>query len=437
MRRRLRPYTESADLPSFRIEGEVTPNAERHENTGLVRHPATFSQSKLDGDACRVVQKLERAGFEAYLVGGCVRDHLLDGNPKDYDIATSARPEDVRNLFRNCRIIGRRFRLAHVLFSGGKVIEVATFRRSPQVHDDGDEAPELLIRNDNAFGEAHEDALRRDFTINALFYDLEHHQILDWHAGMADIESQSIRTIGDPSVRFREDPIRILRAIKFAGRLNLGIHPDVYDAMIVHRDELAKAAKPRVFEEILRLLRHGGSARAMWLLWETGCMGVLLPELSSFLDDDDGPDGAVARFYRRLRVLDARIKAQGVPDDIVLFALLLWEPLPEALDGTKDALKDTHDFLEPLVHKLAMPRRISDGIARILATIPKMMKGGAKKAGHQELAESALTVLEVDLETRGIDLARLGNMRETIATLPRRPPPLARARRGGGGTRHP
>src|SRR4051794_8159775 len=191
-----------------------------------VRHDAGFDEDRVDPDAQKVVRRLTRHGFEAYLVGGGVRDLLLDRRPKDFDIATDARPEDVRSLFRNSRIIGRRFRLVHVLFGGGKVIEVATFRRTPTLDVDPLEANgsavadvDLLIRSDNAFGEAHEDAVRRDFTINALFYDLERGQILDWVGGMRDIERRVVRTIGDPETRFREDPVRILRAIKFAARL--------------------------------------------------------------------------------------------------------------------------------------------------------------------------------------------------------------------------
>jgi poly(A) polymerase len=411
-------------MPSFRVEGEEAPRGERHLNTGLVRHGANFAPGKLDADACRVVERLEKAGFEAYLVGGCIRDILLDGNPKDFDIATSARPEDVRRLFRNCRIIGRRFRLAHVLFSAGKVVEVATFRRNPQTPtaDDATEDSELFIRNDNAFGDAHEDALRRDFTINALFYDLANNQVLDWCNGMEDIATRSIRTIGDPSVRFREDPIRILRAMKFAGRLGLGIHADVYDAMIAHRDELAKSAKARVFEEILRLMRHAGAARAMWLFWETGCMSVLLPELSSFLDDDDS---AAERFFRRLRALDERQKAGQSYDDVALITMLFWEALSETLSGSRDVLRDTHDFLDPIIARIAMPRRIADGIARILGMIPRLTKG-TKRIAQPDTAALALSVLEIDYQTRGMDTARLQPMRHAIEEAQRNAPPRAR-----------
>src|SRR5580704_10113393 len=293
------------DLPSYTVEDVVEPAPqetrrrrdplERHAGTGLVRHDVVFGDDRIDPDAAKVVRRLERSGCQAYLVGGCVRDLLLGSKPKDFDVATNARPEDVRALFRNCRIIGRRFRLAHILFGGGKVIEVATFRRNPAVEPPEDDASEpfddLLIRSDNVFGEAHEDALRRDFTMNALFYDLDRQQVLDWCGGMQDVRRRTIHTIGEPIVRFREDPIRILRAIRFAARLDLGIAPDVYDAMVSTREDLAKAARPRVFEEILRLLRGRAAHRSMWLLWETGALSVVLPEIAAFLDDEEGTGG--------------------------------------------------------------------------------------------------------------------------------------------------
>ena len=212
-----------------------------------VRYEVTLDDSAIDPDVQKVLRRLVRHGFEAYAVGGCVRDLLLGRRPKDFDVCTSARPEDVRDLFRNSRIIGRRFRLVHVLFQGGKVIEVATFRKNPKEETDGaEEGAELLIRSDNVFGEAHEDAVRRDFTMNALFYDIEAREILDWVGGMEDLRRSVVHTIGDPETRFREDPVRILRALKFAGRLGFGMTPEIYDAVVACRESLQLAARPRV-----------------------------------------------------------------------------------------------------------------------------------------------------------------------------------------------
>ena len=388
------------ELPSFRVEPSDDERelrtksiAERHAQTGLVRHDAFLEESSIDPDAAKVVRRLERHGFQAYLVGGCIRDLLLGGRPKDFDIATSARPEDVRALFRNCRIIGRRFRLAHVLFGGGKVIEVATFRRNPQ---EIDEESDLLIRSDNVFGEAHEDAIRRDFTINALFYDLDRRQVLDWCGGMEDIVKRTIRTIGEPSVRFREDPVRILRAIKFAARLDLGIEHDVYDAMISHRDDLARAARPRVFEEVLRLLRHGCSHRAMWITWESGVMAVLMPELAAFLDDEESHPEAVARFWRQLDALDRMTHARGPIDDVVLMTTLFYEPLQEAIAGSRDRMRAASDFLVPIAERVALPRRLADGLRRIVVLLPRLRAGRAPRAGrNSEIITLATRVGEI------------------------------------------
>ncbi len=396
---------------------------ERHAGTGLVRHDAPLAEDKIDADAAKVVRRLVRSGYQAYLVGGCVRDLLLNGKPKDFDIATDARPDDVRGLFRNCRVIGRRFRLAHVLYGGGKVIEVATFRRNPITTGPEEDAPDplddLLIRNDNVFGEAHEDALRRDFTINALFYDLDRRQVLDWCGGMADVAGRTIHTIGEPSIRFREDPVRILRAIKFAARLDLGIAPDVYDAMVACRDELAKAARPRIFEEILRLMRGGAAHRSMWLLWESGAMAVLMPELAAFVDDDEATDGGGERFWRKLDAIDRKTKELGRPlDDIVLWTSLLQEPLAEACVGERDVIRAAYDFLEPIIARVAMPRRIADALRRIVAMLPRLATGKAGRFARTELLGLALDVLEIDLMARDRPIDIVEGMREA-SDLPR------------------
>lgn len=369
------------------------------------RVDAGFDQSRVDPDAQKVVRRLTRHGFQAYLVGGGVRDLLLDRRPKDFDIATDARPEDVRRLFRNSRIIGRRFRLVHVLFGGGKVIEVATFRRSPIIDADAlDATPgdvDLLIRSDNAFGEAHEDALRRDFTINALFYDLDAGQILDWVGGMADIERRVVRTIGEPETRFREDPVRMLRAIKFAARLDLGIDPDVYDAMVFTRATLARAARPRVFEEIMRLLRGGGAHRSIWLAWELGILSVLLPELATFLDDDTG-HGPASRVWKLLAEVDRRTIDRGAPfDDIVLSTLLLLEPMREACEGERDRVAAAYGFLDPVIARLAMSRRVADAVRRIVSILPRLGTSRAGRFARSGLADLATQIYEIERAARG------------------------------------
>ncbi len=409
------------DLPSFTMEGPAEPSppaADRHQGTGLVRHTVSLDEAKIDADAAKVVRRLERAGFQAYLVGGCVRDLLLGGKPKDFDIATSARPDDVRGLFRNCRVIGRRFRLAHVLFGGGKVVEVATFRKSPQnelPEEDAEALDDLLIRSDNVFGDAHEDALRRDFTINALFYDIDRREVLDWCGGMKDIEGRTVDTIGEPEVRFREDPVRILRAVKFAARLDLGITPAVYDAMVFSRQELSRAARPRLFEEMSRLARGQATHRAMWLFWEVGAMAVLLPELASYLDDDEAIGGGAEVFYRRMSAIDRLTSRLGKPlDDLVIWSAVLAEPLGEATEGAKDVLVAAHEFLAPIVARVAMPRRISDGIGRIAAALPRLRQGKVARLAKSDIVLQALDVLEIEAIARGTKTDAVAAMRAEV-----------------------
>ncbi|HVV84696.1 MAG TPA: polynucleotide adenylyltransferase PcnB, partial [Kofleriaceae bacterium] len=253
-----------------------------------------LDRALIDPDADRVVRRLARGGFKAYLVGGCVRDLLVGRTPKDFDVATSATPNEVRALFRNCRIIGRRFRLAHVFF-GPKIIETSTFRANPREDEDADE--DLLIRRDNVFGTETEDARRRDFTINGLFYDVEEERVIDHVSGLDDLAARMVRTIGDPDIRFREDPVRILRAIKFAARLDFQIEPATYAALLRQRGEISKCAAPRVVEEIYRLLRGGAARRSIELLVETGVLDVLSPQLAALYaasgDDDGGEDAEV------------------------------------------------------------------------------------------------------------------------------------------------
>ncbi|ACY18524.1 poly(A) polymerase [Haliangium ochraceum DSM 14365] len=250
----------------------MLPLARRDNGCNAMR----LDPARIDADADRVVRRLTRHGHKAYLVGGCVRDLLLDRNPKDFDVATSATPNQIRDIFRNCRIIGRRFRLAHVFF-GDKIIETSTFRASPKHDDEG----ELLIRHDNVFGSATEDARRRDFTINGLFYDVRAEEVIDYVGGADDLDSRLVRTIGDPDIRFREDPVRMLRAIKFAARLGFDIEEQTYEALVRHRDEIRKCSPVRVGEEVYRLLRGGAARRSMELLHETGIDVVLSGRLAA------------------------------------------------------------------------------------------------------------------------------------------------------------
>jgi len=358
-----------------------------------VRYRVDIEDARLDIDALKVVRRLVRHGYEAYLVGGGVRDLLLECKPKDFDVATAARPEQVRRLFRNSRIIGRRFRLVHVIFGAHKIIEVATFRRNPDAENDGDE---LLIRSDNAFGHAHEDAIRRDLTINGLLYDVETKEVLDFVGGMPDVRQRMVRTIGDPRIRFLEDPVRMLRAIKFCARLDLGIVPDLYDAIVLNRETIMDVARPRLLEELLKLMRCGASHRAMWLFWETGLMHVIMPEVGTLLDDAPASSRPFGRFWAMLREVDRRTASRGQPlHDIALMAVLMLEPMSEVVDGARDRTSAAYDFVDPVFQRMAVPRRMSDGVCRIVSLIPKLQAGKPGRFARTELFKIASEVLSI------------------------------------------
>jgi poly(A) polymerase len=281
--------------------------------------------------------RLQSAGYLAYMVGGSVRDLLLDRVPKDFDVATNARPQEIRRLFRNARIIGRRFRLVHILF-GDVIVEVSTFRSEPKVGENADaqeksakpdstDAAEpareskLLITSDNNFGTPVEDAFRRDFTVNALFYNIEDFSILDYVGGIDDLRHRVLRTIGDPHVRFHEDPVRMLRACELAGRLAFTIDPETQRAIHDCRRELEKASTARVTEELVALLRCMSAGAAMQWMLELGLLEVMLPEAYAMVS---AAERGLGDFGRLLPTLDRKV-ASGVPvsDGALLAALLL------------------------------------------------------------------------------------------------------------------
>jgi len=271
-------------------------------------HP--ISRSRLDPDALKVLCRLHQHNRLAYLVGGSVRDLLLGRQPKDFDISTSAHPYEIKRLFRNCWIIGRRFRLAHVKF-GPKTIEVATFRRKvPPAAEHAPGVTELapnvrVMRHDNSFGTPEEDAFRRDFTLNALFYDIATFSLIDYTGGLADLRAGVIRCIGDPDERFAEDPVRMLRAVALQARLDFRIDPPVLDAIERKRLEMARSAPPRLIEEFYKILRTGVSARTFRGLREIGLLEGVAPELQFRASEG---------LWQSLAELDAYRRQSSVPD---------------------------------------------------------------------------------------------------------------------------
>jgi len=334
-------------------EVKAAPPAER-------KSPPEIADERLDPDAVKVVRRLRRAGFTAYLVGGCVRDLLLGMQPKDFDVATSAHPNQVKETFRNSRLIGRRFRLAHVYFRGGKIIEVSTFRKSP-LDELADLPQDLLIRHDNVFGSAEEDARRRDFTINGLFYDVDEGRVVDHVGGKADLAQRLVHTIGNPDVRMREDPVRILRAIRFAAKCGLRIEPETLVAMKKHVAEIPRCAPPRVLEEVLKLLRNGASRRCLELLRDVGALRVLLPPVADHLERHGAEEAA--RHLRALDALDAHVRAGEIPSDAVLLATLLAPLPPAAGEAVAEAPEPPPDELDELDEELSELSRELDEAA--------------------------------------------------------------------------
>ena len=238
----------------------------------LSRSQHTLSRKQIDPDPLRVLYRLKSAGFKGYLVGGGVRDLLLDRRPKDFDIGTDASPQQVKKLFRNCFIIGRRFRLCHVRF-GMKVVEVATFRKKAEP-----EQGDTIVRRDNTFGTPEEDAFRRDFTINALFYDIADFSIIDYTGGIEDLEAKRVRVIGDPDERFREDPVRMMRAVAIACRLGFRIDREGQEAIRARRGEIVKSSHVRILDEIYKILRQGAARPTFEQLYATGLLAYIFPE---------------------------------------------------------------------------------------------------------------------------------------------------------------
>ncbi len=284
----------------------------------LERAEHSVSRREIDPDVVKILYRLIRAGHAAYLVGGGVRDLMLGRRPKDFDVATSAHPQEVRELFRNSRLIGRRFRLVHVFF-GPKNIEVATFRRRSEEIS----AEEPLIRHDNTFGTAEEDAFRRDFTVNSLFYDPQTFRVIDYTGGVRDLRARLIRTVGDPDLRMPEDPVRMMRAVRFAARLGFEIEPATRAAIERHRTDLLKASMPRLVEETYRTIGQTGAARAILLMEELGLLEQLMPWLSAHLKTWTGSLES-SPTVRNLGALGERIAAGESPGhEFVLAAMLL------------------------------------------------------------------------------------------------------------------
>lgn len=331
----------------------------------IPRDQHTISRKDISPNALRVLYRLRESGFGAYLVGGAVRDLLVGGHPKDFDVATSATPEEVKALFRNCRLIGRRFRLAHVVF-GREIIEVATFRANV---DDGSGDRELdngrLVR-DNVYGTIEDDAIRRDFTCNALYYAIEDFSVRDYCGGFEDVQARLMKLIGDPELRYQEDPVRMLRAVRLAAKLNFDIEASTAEPIPRLAGLLSEAAPARLFEEILKLFLSGHGVASFQGLERYGLLGALFPESAAALKSNRS--GALrAMVLEGLRNTDARVANDEPVSPAFLFALLLWPAFCRTLMGLQaqgvqpeDAQRRAADRVTlHQLERVALPRRFS------------------------------------------------------------------------------
>ncbi len=302
-----------------------------------------ISRRFISPNALRVLYRLNEAGHEAYLVGGAVRDLLLGGRPKDFDVATDATPDEVRRLFRNCRLIGRRFRLAHVIF-GPEIIEVATFRgnEAAEVGEGERHVVDGMIVRDNVWGTIEDDALRRDFTANSLYYTVADFSVRDWTGGYEDVRHRVLRLIGDPATRYREDPVRMLRAVRLAAKLGFRIDDAAWEAIFALAPLIAESSPARLFDELLKLFMGGHATESMRWLEASGLFHELFPGTARALERS-GELKVPPLIERALEGTDARI-AEGRPvTPAFLLAALLWPALEAALSEDAMAHRDMHD----------------------------------------------------------------------------------------------
>jgi poly(A) polymerase len=376
--------------------------------TILPRDQHGISRRNVSEHALKVLYRLNKAGFEAYMVGGGVRDLLLGREPKDFDVATDARPEEVRRLFGNCRLIGRRFRLAHVRF-GHDVIEVATFRALAgpeheavvdEEDEDGDQDRRFSrddrdreldeggrILRDNVYGSLEEDAFRRDFTVNALYYNIADFSVVDYVGGVADLKAGLLRLIGDPEARYREDPVRMLRAIRFAAKLGFRIERGTEKPIAKLAPLLRDIPAARLYEEVNKMFLAGVGVQTFELLRKHGLFGELFPQTEEALAREEG-NFPITFLARALKNTDDRVAADKAVTPAFLYAALLWEPvrlraaeLVAKGENDYEALKRAGDEIcAEQVQRVALPRRFSTPMREIFELQPRFESTQGKRA---------------------------------------------------------
>jgi poly(A) polymerase len=354
----------------------------------IPRSEHTISRANVSSNALKVLYRLKNAGYAAFLVGGGVRDLLLDRHPKDFDVVTDAHPEDVKNLFRNCRLIGRRFRLAHVRF-GREIIEVATFRATNVADDDEDRVHSDTGRiiTDNVYGTIEEDIWRRDFTVNALYYNIADFSVWDYTSGLEDIRDRQLRLIGDPATRYREDPVRMLRAVRFAATLDFDIAAEARAPIRELAPLLADVPPARLYEELLKLFHTGHARRALDMLVEYDLVRFLFPGTAEVLEGE-GREHALALMRLGLEGTDARIASDKPVTPMFLFAVLLWPAIHQRalqwLERGRNELEALAEASQEIVTAqqvhVSLPKRFSMPMREIIVMQRRFMSRSGLRA---------------------------------------------------------
>ena len=352
----------------------------------IPRAAHNVSRDDISKSALKVLYRLHKSGYQAFLVGGCVRDAMLGLHPKDFDVATNATPEEVRALFGNCRLIGRRFRLAHVRF-GREIIEVATFRAAAnESHDDHAHDEEGRIVRDNVYGTIEDDVWRRDFTCNSLYYNIADFSIWDYTGGVRDVERKRLVLLGDPDKRMREDPVRMLRAVRFAAKLDFTIDPTVEKAMANDVALLANVPAARLFDEFLKLFQAGFAERTFELLRHYGLFAELFPATDQELEEDP----AFLEFVvAALRNSDRRVRADKSVTPMFLIGVFLWAPTiklaairrsEEKMSEAQSLSLASYELCSQQQRRIAIPRRFTVPMREMLAMQPRFTQIGGKRA---------------------------------------------------------
>ncbi len=358
---------------------------EAYKLTVLPRSQHNISRKSISESALKVLYRLSKSGFRACLVGGGVRDVLLGKQPKDFDVATDATPEQVRSLFKNSRLIGRRFRLAHIRY-GREVIEVATFRQHAPDSEKTELNNEGRILRDNTFGDIEDDALRRDFTVNALYYDIRDFSVLDYAHGIDDLRNATLKLIGDPVTRYKEDPVRMLRAVRFAAKLDFTIEDNARQGILDFGHLLRDIPSARLYDEVLKIFHSGHAMRAYQLLREYGLFQYLFPALDDYLQRE--PAEAVLDFIEQALVnTDERVQQDKPVSPAFIFACLLWPlvhqraiQLQAEKVSTLPALQTAGgEVFAEQVKTIAVPRRFSQIARNIWSMQPRFCNTRGKQ----------------------------------------------------------